>query len=89
VITGLKSDQWLNKTGIYSLDNLKAVGAISAFIKLKQDTSMKPSLNMLYGMVAAIENRDWRDVAKQSKGKQLLEIEEYLEFGNGFRKSYD
>jgi len=89
VIIGPKSDQWLNKIGIYSFNDLKALGAIPTFIKLKQDTNMKPSLNMLYGMVAVIENRDWREVAKQDKGKLLLKIEEYLEFEDGFKKNCD
>ena len=76
---GPKSDKWLNEIGIYSIDDLKGVGAIPAFIKLKQETNMKPSLNMLYAMVAKIEGRDWRDVAKQDKGQLLMAIEGYLE----------
>jgi predicted transcriptional regulator len=37
------------------LDDLKAVGPVQAFIHLREEGSIKPSLNFLYAMVGAIE----------------------------------
>ena len=77
---GPKSKQCLNKIGIYTKADLIKIGAVPAFIKMKKEISdFKPSLNLLYGLVAIVEDVDWREVAKLEKGRLLLELEGYEE----------
>jgi len=76
---GTKSEKSLNKIGIYTLDDLKKNGPVRAFIKLKTECSIKPSLNFLYAMVGAIENVHWAKVAKTEKRRLVMELEDYKE----------
>jgi DNA transformation protein len=72
---GPKSEEWLNEVGILTSDDLRTIGAVRAFIKLKKECSVKPSLNFLYAMVGAIEDRHWAEIAKSEKGRLLIELE--------------
>ena len=76
---GPKSEGWLNEVGILTPDDLRSIGAVRAFIKLKKECSAKPSLNFLYAMVGAIEERHWAEIAKSEKGRLLIELEGYRE----------
>ena len=75
---GKKSEQQLNAIGIYSKADLKSTGPIGAFIKLQKSGS-KPSLNFLYAMVGAIEEKHWTDIAKTEKSRLLIELDGYHE----------
>ena len=46
---------------------------------LKEEGSIKPSLNFLYAMVGALENKHWAKIAKEEKGRLLMELEGYKE----------
>jgi DNA transformation protein len=76
---GSKSEECLNEIGIFTPDDLKAMGAIRAFIKLKKEYSIKPSLNFLYAMAGALENKHWVDIARNEKGKLLVALDGYRE----------
>jgi len=76
---GPKSEQWLHEVGILTVDDLRSMGAVMAFIKLTKECSAKPSLNFLYAMVGAIEGRHWAEVGKKEKGRLLTELEGYRE----------
>lgn len=83
---GPKSKICLNKIGIYTKSDLVNIGPVPAFIKMKQELpDFKPSMNMLYGLVAIVEDVDWRDVAKFQKGRLILELEEYMDFQSIFK----
>jgi hypothetical protein len=83
---GPKSKACLNAIGIYTRSDLIKIGAVPAFVQMKEDISeFKPSLNLLYGLVAIIEGSDWKEVAKFQKGKLLLELEGYEEFESLFK----
>jgi len=77
---GPKSERCLNEIGIFTLDDLKAVGPVRAFIRLREEGSIKPSLNFLYAMVGATENVHWVEVAQHEKGKLLMTLDGYQEF---------
>jgi len=80
---GPKSEKCLNKIGIYTKQDLAKIGPVTAYMKLKQTRcGMKPSLNFLYAMVAALEDRHWTDIAKSEKTRLLLELEAYKELEN-------
>ena len=76
---GPKAERCLNEIGIKTRNDLEAVGPIQAFIKLREECSIKPSINFLYAMVGALNERHWADVAKTEKNKLLLELEGYQE----------
>ena len=73
---GEKSAAYLGQIGIHTPDELRKVGAINAYIRMQQ-ASLKPGLNFLYALVGAIEDRSWQEVAKQEKGRLLIELEGY------------
>ena len=76
---GQKSEKCLNEIGIYTKHDLEKIGAVKAFIKLKNECNTKPSLNFLYALVGAIENKHWADIAKTEKSQLLIELEGYKE----------
>ena len=76
---GPKSEQCLNDIGIYTKAQLQSLGAIRAFIKLKQECRCKPSLNFLYAMVGALDDKRWTDIARAERGRLLLELDGYRE----------
>jgi len=76
---GFKSAQVLERIGIYHADELKSVGALQAFVRLKEETNINPSLNFLYAMVGAIEDKHWSKVCQTDKAKLLLALEEHKE----------
>ncbi|MEW6998061.1 TfoX/Sxy family protein [Colwelliaceae bacterium BS250] len=76
---GPKSEQLLIEVGIKTEQDLRAIGAIRAFIRLKRKGNTKPSLNFLYALVGALEGEHWLDIAKHEKGQLLMELEGYRE----------
>ncbi len=76
---GQKSEQCLNEIGIKTESELVKIGAVRAFIKLKRECSTKPSLNFLYAMVGALEDKHWSEIARSERGRLLIELEGYRE----------
>jgi len=87
---GPKSERCLNEIGIYSKEDLEKKGAVRAFLALKEKSCIDPSLNFLYAMVGALENKHWTEIAKTEKGRLLMEIEGYQELEKIFsEKTHD
>ena len=76
---GPKSEKCLNEIGIKTKSDMEAMGPIQAFLKLRKECSIKPSLNFLYAMVGALDGRHWTDIAKSEKSRLLMELEGYQE----------
>ena len=74
---GPKSEKCLHEIGIFTSLDLEAVGAVRAFIRLKKECCIKPSLNFLYAMVGALEDKHWTNIAKSEKSRLLLELDGY------------
>ncbi len=55
------------------------MGAVEAYIALNEHGDTTHSLNLLYALVGALEDRDWRDVAKKDRGSLLLALEGHAE----------
>jgi len=83
---GPKSEKCLNEIGINTKDELEAIGPIRAFMKLREECSIKPSLNFLYAMVGALEDKHWADIAKTEKGRLLMELEGYQELKKALKE---
>jgi len=72
---GPKSIAALNQIGLYTLDDLKLLGSVKTYLKLKQNPQSRLSLNMLYALQGAIEQRDWRQIAATQKSVLLMELD--------------
>lgn len=72
---GPKSDAMLAAIGILTYTDLQAVGAINAFITLKQ-VGQPVTLNLLWALEGALCNRHWRDIAKHERLRLLTELEQ-------------
>jgi len=55
---GPKSMAWLRQTGVRTLVDLQAVGALAAFVRIKR-AGFRPSLNLLYALEGAILGCHW------------------------------
>ena len=83
---GPKSEKCLNEIGIKTKSDLETIGPIQAFLKLRKESSIKPSLNFLYAMVGALDGRHWADIAKSEKNRLLMELEGYQELEKLFKE---
>lgn len=73
---GPKSQAMLAKIGIDTLAKLRRAGAVPAYVKAKR-VDKRVSLNLLYGLVSAIEDCDWREVKRERKLSLLDEVQAY------------
>ena len=78
---GAKSEQLLGAIGIHSADELRRVGAIGAFARLKR-AGVTSSMNTLWALAGALEpwpeGRHWREVARgDERLSLLLALEDY------------
>jgi len=71
---GPKSMAWLRQTGVRSLDDLKAVGALSAFVRVKR-AGFKPSLNLLYALEGAIMDCHWQEIPDSRRAELITAAE--------------
>ena len=73
---GPKSMAWLRQTGVRTLDDLKAVGSLAAYVRVKR-AGFRPSLNLLYALEGAILDCHWQEIpdARRSELVALAEVE--------------
>lgn len=71
---GPKSAAWLRQVGLRSAQDLVAVGAVQAFLKVKR-AGFKPSLNLLYALEGALLDCHWHDVPEPRRQQLLAELE--------------
>jgi len=79
---GPKTEQQLMAIGIHSPEDLKRIGAVPVFLQLQRTHATAVSLNFLYALVGAIENKSWQEIAKTEKSRLIQELEGYKEFAN-------
>ena len=64
---GPKSYAWLKQVGIRTQDDLKRLGAMEVFMKVKK-AGFRPSLNLLYALAGAEQERHWNTLTAEEKG---------------------
>lgn len=76
VIPGLgpKSTQALAVIGIRTLEELKARDVYDVYRELKMKVP-GTSLNFMYGLIAAVEGGDWREVSRLQRTEILLRLD--------------
>lgn len=58
---GGKSAAWLRQVGIRTWDDVHAVGALEAFMRVKR-AGFRPSLNLLYALEGVLTGCHWQQV---------------------------
>jgi DNA transformation protein len=71
---GPKSQQMLAHAGIHSIEQLKELGSVRAYLQVKRVG--KVSLNLLWAMEGALTGRHWQDVAKNDRLSLLIQLED-------------
>src|SRR5512145_3064507 len=72
---GPKSQQMMAQAGILTIDQLRELGAVRAYVQVKRSWK-GASLNLLWAMEGALSGRHWQDVAKHDRLRLLLELED-------------
>ena len=75
---GLASEHWINAVGVYTLEQLKQIGPIQVYLRIKQK-GFKPSMNLLYAMAGAIEGIHWAKLSPQQRSELILELDAALD----------
>lgn len=71
---GPKSAAWLRQTGVRTLEDLKEVGALSAYVRIKR-AGFKPSLNLLYALEGAILDCHWQEIPGERRSELVIAAE--------------
>lgn len=77
---GPKSQQMLQAAGIHSLEDLRALGAVAAYVRVKRVDS-KASLNLLWALEGALTGLHWQQVAQAHRTSLLLAVEDAMRQG--------
>jgi DNA transformation protein len=72
---GPKSQQMLESAGIHTVEQLRELGSIRAYLQVKR-SSNGASLNLLWALEGALTGQHWQVVAKQERLRLLLELED-------------
>jgi DNA transformation protein and related proteins len=72
---GPVSRSWLADMGLQTANDLQSVDVFDLYRQLKQRHS-SVSRNLLYALIGAQENRDWREVARTDKTSILLRLDQ-------------
>ena len=64
---GPVSQKWLAEVGIYTADDLREAGVIPTYKLLKEIYPERVSLNLLWGLEAAVRDIDWRELTQADK----------------------
>lgn len=73
---GPKSAQMLASVGITTVDQLRALGSVAAYVKAKQ-AGQRVSLNLLWALEGALTGEHWRDVAREQRTGLLMALEDH------------
>lgn len=72
---GPKSSEWLASVGIHTLDDVAKLGAVETYKRVKAAYPEKVSLNLLYGLQAALLDLPWNELPPDIK----LELKKQVE----------
>lgn len=72
---GPKSSAWLASVGIHTLDDVAALGVVEVYKRVKAAYPDKVSLNMLYGLQAALLELPWNELPADIKAELKRQVE--------------
>ena len=71
---GPKSAMMLAEVGVRSVDELREIGAVKAYARVRQIRTRGASLNLLWSMAAGLEDRSWNDLSTDEKAALVAEL---------------
>lgn len=74
---GPKSRTMLAQAGIVSVSQLRALGAVAAFVRVQERCGGKASLNLLWALEGALSERPWREVARSQRASLLPALDHH------------
>ena len=73
---GPKSREWLAFVGVYTLDDVAKLGVVETYERVKAAYLEKVSLNLLWGLQAALLDLPWNELPANIKSELRKEIGE-------------
>lgn len=64
---GPKSSEWLASVGIHTLDDVAKIGVVETYKRVKAAYPEKVTLNMLWGLQAALLDIPWNELPSDIK----------------------
>jgi DNA transformation protein len=74
---GPASERALPEVGIHSIEQLREIGAVEAYLRLRARDPDRTSLNALYALEGALTGRHWRDFDDPYKQRLRDEVERF------------
>ncbi|MBK8033959.1 MAG: TfoX/Sxy family protein [Chloroflexi bacterium] len=72
---GPKSRQWLAEIGITTFEEIERLGSMEVYRRLKASRPREVSLNMLYGLEAAILDIPWQHLPQDVKDQLKAQVD--------------
>jgi hypothetical protein len=72
---GPKSRAWLAEIGITTFEQIEALGSVEVYRRLKATRPRDVTLNMLYGLEAALMGIRWLDLPGEIKDELRRQVE--------------
>jgi len=64
----------LTAAGLHGRADLEKLGSVRAYLRV-QAAGQNASLNLLWALEGALTGQDWRVVAREERGRLLLELD--------------
>lgn len=71
---GPRSDAMLEEVGIRSVEDLRVLGAVEAYRRLKFAFGKRVSMNALWAIHAGLQDRHWQSLTQEEKAWLRTEI---------------
>ena len=71
-----KSKEWLASVGVHTLDDVAKLGVVETYKRVKAAYPEKVSLNMLWGLQAALLDLPWNELPPDIKSELRKQVEE-------------
>lgn len=78
---GPKSADMLAAAGIKQVEQLRQLGSVAAYVKVKAVVP-SASLNLLWALEGALTGLSWQQVAQEHRASLLLSLEQLQQQGN-------
>ena len=72
---GPKSSEWLASVGVHTLDDVVNLGVVETYKRIKAAYPEKVSLNLLYGLQAALLDLPWNELPPDIKEELKQQVE--------------
>jgi DNA transformation protein and related proteins len=74
---GPKSSEWLASVGVHTLDDVARLGVVETYMRVKGAYPEKVSLNLIYGLQAALLDLPWNELPPDIKAELKRQVENY------------